>query len=58
MEGVSKHKALRHYVWGEKCDCWSLVEEANLSICIKNTEDLEFLLCSLPSTNSDRINCE
>ena len=115
MEGVSKHKALRHYVWGEKCDGWSFIEEANLSIklermppgaaeathyheqaqqfffilkgrasfefedlvteinkeegllikagvkhkiCNKNTEDLEFLLCSQPSTNNDRINCE
>lgn len=112
---VSKYQPLKHYVWGNGCDGWNLVDEENLSIkqermpagtgeqrhfhkeaqqffyILKGTatfevgdslitvsseqgfhippntkhkisnhtsEDLEFLLCSQPSTKDDRIDCE
>lgn len=115
MEAVSKYKPLKHYVWGNGCDGWNLVDEGSLSIkqermpggtseakhyhqqaqqfffilkgtanfeiensiininsgegfhvkagvahkiSNKETEDLEFILCSQPSTNNDRKNCE
>src|SRR4051812_46633770 len=115
MNMVSKYRPLSHYVWGNDCDGWTLVEEDSLSVkqermppgsmeaChyhrgaqqfffilkgmatfeigeeiveirageglrieagkkhrIKNMtpEDLEFILCSQPSTINDRINCE
>jgi mannose-6-phosphate isomerase-like protein (cupin superfamily) len=115
MEVVSTNKALKHYIWGNGCDGWNLVDEETLSVKqermpagtaeakhyhqkaqqffyilkgvasfefensiinvksgeslhvkagtihkISNLEieDLEFVLCSQPSTNNDRINCE
>ncbi len=29
---VSKYNALKHYIWGEGCDGWNLVDEANFSV--------------------------
>jgi mannose-6-phosphate isomerase-like protein (cupin superfamily) len=114
MNIVSKYHSLKHYVWGDNCDGWNLVDQPSLSVKqermpagtaeqmhyhvhaqqffyilkgqatfetenfsievnsgeglhipagqkhrIINTasEDLEFLLCSEPSTINDRINC-
>jgi mannose-6-phosphate isomerase-like protein (cupin superfamily) len=115
MKTVSKNNCLQHYIWGDRCDDWNLVDENSLSIKqeripakaaekkhyhkqaqqffyilkgaarfeVDNTfidvaagegihikagqhhriindteEDLEFLLCSQPSTVNDRINCD
>lgn len=111
---VSKASAPSHYIWGDGCDGWNLVQEKQLSVklekmpagsaevlhyhqvsqqfffVLKGTacfeidnqlftvnaqegiqirpgvkhrivnngnEELEFLLCSQPATNNDRINC-
>jgi mannose-6-phosphate isomerase-like protein (cupin superfamily) len=112
MKPTSKYKPLKHYIWGNDCDGWTLVDEEGLSVkqeqmpggaselkhyhryaqqyfyvlkgeaqfeveddlidvctgegilieagkkhrIINNTsEALEFILCSQPSTNNDRI---
>jgi len=115
MKTVSKHHPLQHYLWGDQCDGWNLVDNTALSVKMERmppntgeqehyheiarqfffvlkgravfhtaegriklgeqegleirpglrhrilnegTEDLEFILCSQPSTAGDRINCE
>ena|SRR2546423_5956518 len=32
MKPVSKYNSLKHYVWGNNCDGWSLVDNASLSV--------------------------
>ena len=32
MNIVSNNKPLKHYQWGEGCDCWNLVDESSLSV--------------------------
>ena len=115
MNPVSKYQPLKHYVWGDGCDGWNLVDEETLSvkqeripagssekrhyheksqqffyilkgiatfeveqslitisteqgfhipantkhkICNYTNEDLEFVLCSQPSTKNDRVDCD
>lgn len=32
IQTVSRSNPLKHYIWGEGCDGWNFVEEANLSV--------------------------
>ena len=115
MNIVSRDQPLKHYLWGDVCDGWNLVDTPGLSVKMERMpphtaekehfhsharqfffilkgealfiteegeqrvktqqgleirpelrhrivnpgeEELEFILCSQPSTAGDRINCE
>lgn len=58
-----------HYVWGEQCDGWHLLKQADLSVIQEHVPpqvphrfanhgetDVVFLVISSPSTAGDRIN--
>ena len=114
MKPVSQNHPLKHYIWGQACEGWNLVDDSSLSvkqermpagtseemhfhrhaqqfffilkgraqfqvedatidlntgeglhieagkkhrILNPGNENLEFILCSQPSTINDRINC-